>query len=123
MTILEAIALTDELKPNVYSREVKIGWLSKLEGMVYRNILRTHRGKRLSFSGYGPETDLNTVLLAPPPFDTIYLRWLEAQIDLAGGEFDRYNSAITVFTDEYQAFENDYHRNHRPWQGGRRFRF
>lgn len=123
MTVLEAIALTDELKPNVYSREVKIGWLSKLDGMIHRNILKTHCIPAKPFPGYGPDTDPATVLLAPAPYDTVYLRWLEAQIDLAEGELDRYNSSITVFSDEYRAFENDVHRNHRPRRRGRRFRF
>lgn len=124
MTILEAIHLVDELKPNVYSQEVKLGWLSKLEGMVDRNILATHvQSDRQPFPGFTLDTDLNTLLLVPAPYDTVYLRWMEAQIDLASGEYDKYNASITVFSDEYQTFENDYNRNHTPVQGGKRFLF
>ena len=52
-----------------------------------------------------------------------YRRGLEAQIDLSNGEYERYNAQITVFSDEYAAFENDFHRNHRPVRRGRRFVF
>ena len=38
MTINEAIEMVDRLKPNQYEHEQKVGWLSKLDGMIYEEI-------------------------------------------------------------------------------------
>ena len=39
MTISEAITKIDALRPNMYTDAEKIGWLSKLDGMIYYEIL------------------------------------------------------------------------------------
>ncbi len=121
MTLAEAIAQVDDLRPNTIPQLTKVLWLSTLDGLVKRNVLDTHLGKTAAFPGYGSETPPDTVLLVGPPYDTLYRRWLEAQIDLTNGEYDRYNASIRVFSDEYRHFENDYHRNHTPRRRGRRF--
>lgn len=119
MTIQEAIQRTDELKPNAYTQEEKILWLSKLEWMIVRNIIRCHNGDQMdSFSGYNGGTDLDTVLIAPEPFDTMYLRWLEAQIDLANAEYGRYNASIALFTTEYNAYNEFYTSENMPKSKG-----
>lgn len=122
MTLGQALALADDLKPNVIPREAKIRWLSVLDGLVRHNVHDTHVGQREAFGGYGPQTPEDTQLLIPAPYDTLYRRWLEAQIDLTNGEFERYNADITVFADEYRVFENQFHRTHTPLSHGR-FRF
>ena len=35
MTVREALELTDRRRPNLYSREEKLRWLSEVEGMVW----------------------------------------------------------------------------------------
>lgn len=123
MTLSEAIACVDDLKPNTVPLLTKIQWLSTLDGLVKRNVLDTHRGYTGTFSGYDGETPPDTVLLIEAPYDTLYRRWLEAQIDLVNGEYGRYNASIQVFSDEYRHFENDYHRSHMPQRRGKRFLF
>jgi hypothetical protein len=82
MTIMDAIFRLGELKPNSYSQSEKIKWLSTLDGIVKREIIDTHEGgEDIAFKGYNENTDLTTELLVPAPYDDIYLRWLEAQID------------------------------------------
>lgn len=66
------------------------------------------------FSGYTEETDPDTVLIVPAPWDALYLYWLEAQIDYYNGEMDRYNNAAGRFTLAQQEFIDHYHRTHRP---------
>lgn len=66
------------------------------------------------FSGYTEETDPDTVLIVPAPWDALYLYWLEAQIDYCNGEMDRYNNAAGRFTLAQQEFIDHYHRTHRP---------
>lgn len=120
MTIMEAISRTDGLKQNTYTQDEKIAWLNKLDGMVKKFIIDTHEGgEGVTFSGYTGETDLNTELLVPEPFTDVYQRWLEAQIDLTNGEYDKYNASITLFDREYQHFADAYHRSHTPKSNGR----
>lgn len=121
MKIREAIQRVDAGKHNAVPEQEKVAWLSALDGLVKRLVLDTHLGE-VPFDGYDMDTDRETVLLVGVPFDGVYLRWLEAQIDRENGEWEAYNASITLFNAEFAAFENDYHRNHAPRSGGR-FRF
>jgi len=117
MTIAQAISRVDRLKYNAYSLEEKRSWLGALEWLLKRNILDTHEGG-LSFCPIGPDTPADTRLLAPEPFDELYPKWLEAQIDLYNGETERYNASILLFNAAYLAFESWYHRTYPPRGAG-----
>ena len=124
MTITEAITRTDTMKPNAYSTNDKISWLSRLDGMVKRLIIDTHEdGEDIIFAGYDSDTDMETELLVPAPFDDIYLRWLEAQIDYANAEYNKYNNSIIMFNSAFEVYSSYYNRNHMPKIGGKRFIF
>lgn len=124
MTITEAITQIDTIKPNAYSPNEKISWLSRLDGMVKRLIIDTHEGgENIVFDGYDSETDLDTELLVSAPFDDIYLRWMEAQIDYANAEFPKYNNSILMFNAAFEMFSNHYNRNHMPVTKNKRFVF
>ena len=122
MTIMDAIYRIDELKPNSYSQSEKIKWLSSLDGLVKSKIIDTHEGgDGVVFEGYNEDSDLSTVLLVPAPYDDIYLRWLETQIDYTNGEYGKYNNSVTVFNTAYTEYANYYNRTHMP--KGNKFKF
>lgn len=121
MTLIEAISKIDNLKHNTYTHEDKVGWLSRLDGMVKTEILDTHEGGETAFQGYDTDSDVETVLLVPAPYDEVYLRWLEAQIDYAGGEYNRFNNSMDMFQAAYQSYSNFYNRTHMPKGQGFRF--
>jgi hypothetical protein len=122
MTIMEAIYRIDEVKPNSYSQSEKIKWLSSLDGMIKSEIIDTHEGgEDVVFGGYNEDSDLSIVLLVPAPYDDIYLRWLETQIDYANGEYGKYNNSITMYNTAYSAYANYYNRTHMPI--GKKFKF
>ena len=124
MTIIEVIDRLDSLKHNTYSQKDKVLWLSKLDWMVKKQIIDTHDGaEATSFHGYTDETDVNTKLLVPAPYDEVYLRWMEAQIDYLNGEYDKYNNAIIMFNADFEAYAAYYNQNHRPVNRGKRFLF
>jgi trehalose utilization protein len=124
MTIIEVIDRLDSLKHNTYSQKDKVLWLSKLDWMVKKQIIDTHEGaEATSFNGYTDETDVNTKLLVPAPYDEVYLRWMEAQIDYLNGEYDTYNNAIIMFNADFEAYAAYYNQNHRPVNRGKRFLF
>lgn len=122
MTINEAIYRIDSLKPNGYSMPEKVAWLSTLDGIIKEAIIDTHEGsEKVSFNGYDENSSLATKLIVPAPYDDIYLRWLEAQIDYANNEYDKYNNSITTYNATYANFERYYNRNHMPL--GRKIRY
>ena len=115
MTIIEAINKIDSLKHNTYSQSDKIDWISRLDAMVKKHIIDTHEGAdEVTFKGYDEITELSTELLVPAPYDEMYLRWMEAQIDYHNGEYSKYNNAILMFNADYEAYQNAYNRTHMP---------
>ena len=124
MKIMEAIGRLDALKFNTYTQGDKIAWLSKLDNTIKTQIIDTHEGgEGISFAGYTDDTPLETVLLVPAPFDEVYLRWMEAQIDYHNGEYDKFNASIIMYNTAYEAFANYYKREHMPISRGNRFIF
>ena len=122
MTIIEAIEQVDLLKPNNYTQEDKIAWLSMLDGVIKTEIIDTHEGAEdVAFNGYGVDISRDTVLLAPAPYDDVYVKWLEAQIDYANGELAKFNNSITMYNTAYAAFERYYNRTHMPLGTGFRY--
>lgn len=114
MTIMEAIDQVDSLVRNTYSQRDKVGWLSRLDWIIKTQIIDLHQGaEHVRFNGYDDNTDLHTTLLVPPPFDEIYLRWMEAQIHYHDSEIDRYNVAITMYNTAYDGFRDHYTRQHK----------
>lgn len=124
MTIAEVIAKVDALKPNTYTPEDKIGWLSTLDSKVKSQIIDAHECKHpFEFYGYDSLLDQGTELLVPAPYDEMYLRWLEAMIDYHNSEDDRYNNAIMLFNNAYEGYKKHYTRTHMPKSYGKRFIF
>lgn len=121
MRIIEAIHTLDNLKPNAYSQEDKVKWLSEVDAKVKTLIIDTHEsGENVSFSGYS-DADLNAELLIPDQFAECYLRWMEAQIHYQNEEFGKYNNAMHLYNSAWDAYKNYYNRTHMP--KGVRFKF
>lgn len=123
MTINEAISRVDELKPNTASRTDKIRWLSQIDSMVKEEIIMTHYPyPQECDTAYNDETPGDTELLVKSPYDDIYVKWLEAQIDYYSGEVNRYNNSIVMFNELYREYNNWYNRKYMP-RGARDFRY
>lgn len=115
MKIAEAVARLDGLMHNTFDFSDKVTWLSRLDAMIKKHIIDTHEdGDAVPFVGYTAETDPQTELLAPEPFEEMYLRWMEAQIHYHNGEYGKYNQAILLFKSEYNGYQRWYNRNHMP---------
>jgi hypothetical protein len=122
MTILEAINRVDTTKPNSYTQTEKVDWLSTIDGIIKKEIIDTHEGgENVVFDGYDADTSLDTVLLVPAPYDDIYIRYLEMQIDYANGEYVKYNNSKVMYNETYSAFKRYYNRTHMP--KGKKFKF
>lgn len=119
MKISEVISKVDALKPNTYTTEDKVDWLSNLDARVKSQIIDTHEvAEEIIFTGYD-STDMQTELLVPAPYDEVYLRWLEAMIDYYNSEEDRYNKAVILFNNAYEGYKKFYTRTHMPLNHGK----
>jgi hypothetical protein len=110
MNIAQILAQVDEIKPNTYDDNIKIAWLSELDGQIYNDVFLTHEldeNVPSMFLGY-TEADLNTELLF-------------AQIDASNGETDRYANSMTLFNASFKDFKSDYNRQHMPLQKTMKF--
>ena len=118
MTIIEAITRTDSVKPNQYSQEEKVRWLSFLDGLVKNEIIDTHEGGRLlEFVPYSKDTPENTVLLIAEPYaQEIYPAFLAAQIEYYNEEITRYSNDMAAFNAAYSNYSAWYNRNNMPLQ-------
>lgn len=106
MTVQEAIRWVDEKKHNVYSVQDKLLWLTRAEAMVRQLELR-----------YGKEQKdtaltLDASLSLPCPYDSLYLHWLEAQIDYNNREYISYNNSMAMFNALWSEFAGQYCRTH-----------
>lgn len=136
MTIGMAIETVDRLRPNRFSREDKIRWLSELDALIWQDLISTHEQATActpregwgccdagaEFVGYDTSTEDNTELLAQFPHDSIYQFWLESQIDLNNMEIGKYNNSRNMFNNAYVTYTDWYNRTHMPKQAGG-FRF
>lgn len=122
MTIREIINRIDVLKPNRHTQSEKVMWLSNLDGVIKTEIIDTHEGAEgIVFNGYDDNTDLDTELLVPAPYDVIYLHYLEMQMDYTNGEFVRYNNSKGLYNSAYSTFQRYYNRTHMPL--GKKFKY
>ena len=64
MTIRDAVSAVDELKPNAYSNDTKVRWLSQLEGRVQLEIMLMDTAE---VQVYRWERDADAELLVDPP--------------------------------------------------------
>ena len=115
MTIQYAIDYINRTKRNTCDRKDLISWLSQLEHRVKTQIVDAYEGaEHVTFTGYDEHTEMSTVLLVPAPYDEMYLRYLEAQIDYVNAEEERYNNAIDLFNRLWQEYRRYYIRTHMP---------
>lgn len=113
MTLQEAIARADSLMPNQYTEAQKIHWISELEGQAKRELFDWCRDNPAAeFSGYAEDTDPETVLLIPHPYDGVYVDWLQAQYSYYNAEFTKYGNAQTRFNNSYLTFQAAWIREH-----------
>lgn len=108
MTISEILAEVDEIKPNTYDDNIKIKWLSELDGKVFNELVMTHEHEDgAAFTGY-TEADMEKELLIPFPYTDTYRNWLFAMIDYSNGETDRFGNSMLMFNNSYSTYSKHF---------------
>lgn len=111
MTIQEVIDFTDRVKPNDFTEDDKVKWISNVEGMVQTQIFLQ---APVEFITYHWPDDKNTVLLVDPPFEKLYLTYMQAMIDYHNGEYGNYQNTMTMFNSDFNEFMQWFANMYRP---------
>lgn len=140
MTIKECIDKVNNLYPNQYPEEMKVDWLSRLDHQIFTNIILTHEPmlppppKEIKAESKANPLDIDTneyvppmpvfepysidntaiPLIAPFPYDELYVMYLQMKIDEANGETEQYNNHTILFNSYYENFSSAYNRSHLP---------
>lgn len=101
MTLDQLIAKVDEVKPNAFSNDRKTDWVNEVEGMVQTQAFLFAPEE---FIAYSYDVDKDRELLVAPPHDKLYAPYLEAKIDYANGEYEKYNNSMQMFNSFWGEF-------------------
>ena len=122
MTLGQAIDTIDRVQPNQIENVDKVRWLSELDGRVYHEILRTHRGfEWVRYTPFDPNVPPQHPLLIMHPYDALYLDYLEMKIADLNRETYQYNNALNKFNVKLQEYIDFINRNFPP-KGARKLR-
>jgi len=127
MKLQQAIDRVDEMRPNMQDQALKIAWLSELDGLIWKELIRKHwmtgeeyESYRHDANGqplmpeYDNDTDPGQELLVPFPYDNIYLYWLMSKIDEQTMEQEKYNNDRAMFNASWESFSDYWTRGHMP---------
>ena len=117
MTVQAALNYLDEVKPNAFSQGVKLDWLSEIEGKI---ALEIHLETPESLEDWLPyaAADLSEELQVGVPYTGVYTWWLQAQADLANGEYDKAQNTMTLFNNAWAEYLRWYCQKYDPVQEG-----
>lgn len=112
MKIKDALSKIAATKPSQYGDEIQVEWLAQLDETIRIEIMQGE-GDPIS---YDPDTDMDTELLVPAPYDVIYNTWLKAQIDGSNNETARFNNDMLLYNTQYTSLADWWIREHMPSQ-------
>lgn len=121
MTIKECIDIVDSNKPNTYSIEDKVRWLSFIDEIIINDVLKTHEGydgRYDLFEGYSAD-NVTIGLIVSSPYDRLYPAYLKMKIDGENGETARYNNSAALFNSYMMEYRKYYNKTHMPLSGDR----
>jgi hypothetical protein len=125
MTINDILTQVDEIQPNTYDENIKIAWLSELDGRIFNDVILTHEHDLVEdeegnlvepeFVAYDENSE-NEELIIPNTYADIYRHWLFAQIAYSNGEVDRFNNSMVMYNSSLKEYYDWYNRNNLPIQ-------
>ena len=115
MKIREAIeAFRKQVPNNKITDEELIRWLDQTDRQVKQEIIDIRYGaKDVVFNGYTIDTDWDTELIVPSPYDDSYISYLKAKSYLVINDMVKYNVAMAMYNNEISNWRNFYNRKHR----------
>jgi hypothetical protein len=117
MTVQQALDYLDGVKPNAFSQGVKLNWLSEIEGKIALEIRLETPESLEDWLPYTAE-NLTKTLKTGVPYTGVYTWWLQAQADLANGEYDRAQNTMAMFNNAWSEYLRWYCQRYDPVQEG-----
>ena len=125
MTLQEAIDQVDEMKANMMSVRMKVGFLTEIDQLIHDEIVMKHEhtAEQAVRPVYSEDTDLMTELIVPDPYGKdLYVYWLMSRIDDQNQEDGRYNVDRAKFENAYRTMADWWTRTFMPIQRNREIR-
>lgn len=102
MTLKECIEYVDLIKPNAFDEATKTRWVNELEGRVQTEVFLFGPD---NITTYTWDQNQDTELFVKPPYEDIYYEYLQARIDYANGEYDKYENTMAMFEAKWIDFK------------------
>ena len=116
MTIREAIAQLESMKPHQFTPMQVCKWLEELDRRVFLEVmLFVHTTAREIRYDY-PECE-DYELLLEAPHDSVYFYWLASKVDFANGETDKAANSIEMFNSHWDSYVAWFLNTYRPGAG------
>lgn len=100
MTIQSLINKVQEEKPNSFADSKLVAYIDEIETDVAEQLCVDRDTE------YTAEDSMNVTLLAPAPYDRLYVSWLKSQIDYANEEYTSYQLNADQFNSDFTEFIN-----------------
>lgn len=133
MTVAGLIEQFNAERPNQIQDDVKVYWLRKCEQMLINEILISHEhdlededrlelsvsGSTLviqsagSFEKHIDSFDMDTELLAPEPYDDLYIHYLDQRLALSNNDTKRFNVAATMYNNALLTYQQYCNRTYK----------
>lgn len=95
MTVSKATERADNLRPNPFTQEEKVKWLSEIEGKIFKEFLSD------DFSPIDYSKDEERELILEEEYQDVYLFYLVAMIDFFSRDYADYNNSMEMFNTAY----------------------
>ena len=100
MTVNECLEMVESLSPAAVETEIRLRWLSELEGTIRVELL----GEAVQAQTLLTADDGDVQLIASHPYDQMYWMYLLAMLFCASGEVARYENAAALFNAAYMGY-------------------
>ena len=140
MTAAGIIQKYNIMNPNQVDDVIKLSWLNDIEHQIWIEVLATHDGSQdLAYTlageyalgdeyvvgdtlysdgveeGSAPEEiQMDTEMILKPPYEDIYVYYIDTKIAYMNGDNRRYNMASELFNNAYISYQQYYNRTHKP---------
>lgn len=115
MTIRQCIWEFDSLTHNAIPLPQKVAWLGRLDLSIHQELwLRYRELCERAFAPYDEDTDQDTVLLVPPPYDEVYRWYLEMMVADTNRESEAYNHALAKYEEALGRYAASLNRTMTP---------
>lgn len=115
-TIKKIIERVDDLRPNAFSETTKLAWISELDGKIAADVMLMSIDDIRQLEYAYPE-GLDKEPLVTYPHQELYVYWLQAQIDYANGEYNKYQNSMEMYNEYYGNFVRWFANTYEPAQG------